>query len=96
MRVGRKVMRTSEMEHSSRLLRAVVMNLRQVRRMESLRDDIELLRRKQLDCELSARAATDLGSRYQNTRRAKLYRELVEEAEASLREKAASRFRAAS
>jgi len=64
--------------------------------MESLKDDIELLRRKALDCELMANAATDASFRLLNLRRAKLYRELVEEAEFTLREKVASRFRVAS
>ena len=64
--------------------------------MESLKDDIELLRRKALDCELAANAATDAGFRALNLKRAKLYRELVEEAEFTLRQKVASRFRVTS
>jgi hypothetical protein len=64
--------------------------------MQSLKDDMELLRRKALNCEVAADAATDPSFRLLNLRRAMLYRELVAEAEATLHEQAASRFRASS
>jgi hypothetical protein len=53
--------------------------------MESIRQDLELLRNKAADCELVARLATDTHARELNEMRARLYRELIEEAEERIR-----------
>ena len=53
--------------------------------MLCIRDDIEMLRNKARECEHAARFAIDDGSRAINRKRATLYRELIDEAELTLR-----------
>lgn len=52
--------------------------------MENIRQDLVLLRGKAAECELAARLASDEHAREANKLRAKLYRELIEEAELRL------------
>ena len=67
-----------------------------IARMESVKQDIELLRRKAAGCERVARKATDVNFRRQNAKRAKLYRDSIEETELSLRRGQTLRLRRAS
>jgi hypothetical protein len=53
--------------------------------MQSIRADIEILRSKASECEQAAKFAIDGDARAINRKRAKLYRELVDEAELTLR-----------
>jgi hypothetical protein len=53
--------------------------------MLCIRDDIEVLRKKARECEHAAKSALDDDSRSINCKRAKLYRELIDEAELTLR-----------
>lgn len=53
--------------------------------MHNIRADIEVLRNKASECEHAAKFAIDSDSRAINRKRAKLYRELVEEAEQTIR-----------
>jgi hypothetical protein len=52
--------------------------------MENIRQDLVLLRNKAAECELSAQLASDEDARKENRVRAKIYRELIEEAERRL------------
>jgi hypothetical protein len=52
--------------------------------MENIRQDLVLLRSKAAECELAARLASDEDARRQSRQRAKIYRELIEEAERCL------------
>ena len=67
-----------------------------IARIENIKQDIELLRRKAAGCERVARQATDVNFRRLNAKRAKLYRDLIEEAEPSLRGGQTLRLRRAS
>jgi hypothetical protein len=49
--------------------------------MENIKQDLVLLRRKAAECELAAQLASDEHAREASRLRAKLYRELIEEAE---------------
>jgi hypothetical protein len=49
--------------------------------MENIRQDLVLLRNKAAECELAAQLASDEEARRENITRAKIYRELIEEAE---------------
>jgi hypothetical protein len=49
--------------------------------MENIKQDLVLLRGKAAECELAAQLASDEHARETNRLRAKLYRELIEEAE---------------
>ena len=53
--------------------------------MISIREDIEVLRSKASECEHAAKFAIDDYSRAIGRKRAKLYRELIDEAELTLR-----------
>jgi hypothetical protein len=53
--------------------------------MHNIRADIEVLRNKAGECEHTAKFAIDSGCRAINRKRAKLYRELVDEAELTIR-----------
>ena len=53
--------------------------------MQSLTENLELLKNKALDCELIAQLATDRIARAANLKRAALYHDLIREAEAALR-----------
>ena len=53
--------------------------------MQNFRADIEILRSKARECEHAARFAIDGDCRAINHKRAKLYRELVDEAELTIR-----------
>jgi hypothetical protein len=53
--------------------------------MQSLTENLELLKNKALECELIAQLATDRIARAANLKRAALYLELIREAEAALR-----------
>jgi hypothetical protein len=61
--------------------------------MQSNRSDIEVLRSKASECELAAKAAIDSGSRAINRKRAKLYRELVYEAELTIMRRSLAQWR---
>ena len=61
--------------------------------MDSIRQDIELLRDKASECEQASRLATDAHYRYLNKKRANLYQELIAEAEENLRQQQTVRFR---
>jgi len=52
--------------------------------MENIRQDLVLLRSKAAECELAAQLASDETARTENRLRAKIYRELIEEAERRL------------
>jgi len=52
--------------------------------MQNIRADIEVLRNKASECEHTAKFAIDSDYRAINRKRAKLYRELVEEAELTI------------
>ena len=52
--------------------------------MENIKQDLVLLRKKAVECELGAQLATDEDARKQNLLRAKIYHELVEEVERRL------------
>jgi hypothetical protein len=54
--------------------------------MENIKQDLVLLRGKAAECELAARLASDEHAREANKSRAKLYRELIEEAELRIRQ----------
>lgn len=54
--------------------------------MENIKQDLVLLRSKAAECELAAQLASDQESVKENRLRAKIYRELIEEAERRLRE----------
>ena len=56
----------------------------QLKGMENIKQDLVLLRRKAAECELAAQLASDEHAREANKLRAKLYRELIEEAELRL------------
>jgi hypothetical protein len=53
--------------------------------MFSIRADIEVLREKAAECEHAAKFAIEDDSRAIHRKRAKLYRELIDEAELTLR-----------
>ena len=53
--------------------------------MESIKQDLVLLRGKAAECEQAAQLASDEHAREMNRLRAKLYRELIEEAELRVR-----------
>jgi hypothetical protein len=53
--------------------------------MENIKQDLVLLRGKAAECELAAQMASDQQARETNRLRAKLYRELIEEAELRMR-----------
>lgn len=53
--------------------------------MRSIRADVEVLRNKAIECEQAAEFATDIDMRAIWRKRATLYRELVSEAELTLR-----------
>ena len=53
--------------------------------MQNIRADIEVLRNKANECEHAAKFAIDSDYRAINRKRAKLYRELVDEAELTIR-----------
>lgn len=53
--------------------------------MTSIPADIEVLRNKASECEHAAKSAVDEGSRAIHRKRARLYRELIDEAELTLR-----------
>jgi hypothetical protein len=53
--------------------------------MQNIRADIEILRKKACECEQVAKFAIDIDARAINRKRAKLYRELVDEAELTIR-----------
>ena len=53
--------------------------------MENIRQDLVLLRGKAAECELAAQFASDEDGREANRLRARLYRELIEEAEQRIR-----------
>lgn len=48
--------------------------------MENIKQDLVLLRNKAAECELAAQLASDEDARKENVTRAKIYRELIEEA----------------
>jgi hypothetical protein len=54
--------------------------------MENIKQDLVLLRGKAAECELAARLASDEHARETNRLRAKIYRELIEEAELRIRQ----------
>ena len=54
--------------------------------MENIKQDLVLLRSKATECELAAQLASDQEAARENRLRAKIYRELIEEAERRLRE----------
>jgi hypothetical protein len=62
--------------------------------MLCIRDDIQVLRNKASDCEHAAKFAIDDDSRAINHKRAKLYRELIDEAELTLRQSQLGKWRA--
>ena len=49
--------------------------------MENIKQDLVLLRNKAAECELAAQLASDQEARRENITRAKIYRELIDEAE---------------
>ena len=53
--------------------------------MQNIRADIEVLRNKASECEHAAKFAMNSDYRAINRKRAKLYRELVDEAELTIR-----------
>lgn len=53
--------------------------------MENIKQDLVLLRNKAAECELAAQLARDEDAARENGIRAKIYRELIEEAERRLR-----------
>ena len=61
--------------------------------MRTVREDIGLLRKKASDCEVIARQAAVAEIRHLNLMRAKLYYELVEEAEAAFWRERVAAFR---
>lgn len=63
------------------------------RSMQSIRDDIEVLRNKASECEHAAQFAIDNDCRAVNRKRAKLYRELVDEAELAIRRSTLAEWR---
>jgi hypothetical protein len=64
--------------------------------MENIRQDLVLLRGKAAECELAADLASDEAARRENRLRAKIYRELIEEAERRLARDEQERARRAS
>jgi hypothetical protein len=64
--------------------------------MEIIRQDLVLLRNKAAECELAAQLASDEDARKENVVRAKIYRELIEEAERRLLQEEAAQSRQAS
>jgi hypothetical protein len=54
--------------------------------MENIKQDLVLLRSKAAECELAALLASDEHARETNRLRAKIYRELIEEAELRIRQ----------
>ena len=54
--------------------------------MENIKQDLVLLRSKAAECELAAQLASDQEAAKENRLRAKIYRELIEEAERRLHE----------
>jgi hypothetical protein len=54
--------------------------------MENIKQDLVLLRGKAAECELAAQLASDEHARETNRLRAKIYRELIEEAELRIRQ----------
>jgi len=62
--------------------------------MNNFRADIEVLRNKASECEHAAKFAIDNDSRAINRKRAKLYRELVDEAELTIRRSRLEQWRA--
>lgn len=61
--------------------------------MHSNRADIEVLRSKASECEHAAKFAIDGDCRAINRKRAKLYRELVDEAELTIRRNTLAEWR---
>ena len=53
--------------------------------MQNIRADIEVLRNKAVECEQAAKYAIDSDCGAMNRKRARLYRELVQEAELTIR-----------
>jgi len=64
--------------------------------MENIRQDLVLLRNKAAECELAAQLASDQEAARENRLRAKIYRELIEEAESRLRQDEIEQSRRAS
>ncbi len=62
--------------------------------MRSIRADIEVLRNKAVECEHAAEFAMDNDTRATCRNRAKLYRELVSEAELTIRRSQSNELRA--
>jgi hypothetical protein len=54
--------------------------------MENIKQDLVLLRGKAAECELAALLASDEHARDVNRARARLYRQLIEEAELQIRQ----------
>lgn len=61
--------------------------------MQNIRADIEVLRSKANECEQAAKFAIDIDSRTLNSKRAKIYRELVDEAELTIRRQTLAEWR---
>jgi hypothetical protein len=62
--------------------------------MNNIRADVEVLRNKASECEHAAKFAIDSDCRAINRKRAKLYRELVDEAELTIRRSRLEQWRA--
>ena len=62
--------------------------------METIRQDLVLLRNKAAECELAAQLASDQEAAKENRLRAQIYRELIAEAERRLRRDEQERRRA--
>jgi hypothetical protein len=62
--------------------------------METIRQDLVLLRNKAAECELAAQLASDEEAARENRLRAQIYRELIAEAERRLRRDEQERRRA--
>ena len=62
--------------------------------MNNFRADVEVLRNKANECEHAAKFAIDNDCRAINRKRAKLYRELVDEAELTIRRSRLEQWRA--
>jgi hypothetical protein len=61
--------------------------------MQNIRADIEVLRNKARECDQAAKYAIDGDFRAINRKRARLYRELVDEAELTLRRNTLAEWR---
>ena len=62
--------------------------------MENIKQDLVLLRGKAAECELAAELASDQEAAKENRLRAKIYRELIAEAESRLGKEEVQRSRA--